>query len=451
MQKEVIDLRDYLDAVKKNLRFILLGTFLITMFSAFVTYLVMEPVYDAKTKLMVHEIPKKDEQLQVADIDSLLKLIPTYSEIIESPAVVDKAASKLEMKSDEISSQIQVTTDPVTQLITIKAEHKDPRIAVLLANTMAEMSIEEINSVMKLDNVFVLNRASMNKEPVRPNPFLNIGIALIFSLFAGVLIVCLSRFFFAKFRSYNEIQSALGVPILGTTTKVRPGNYNESKFASDYLFEQTAPELFRRLVVRSTQQSEQKEGYRKLKTNLSFMNQTKDLRSIAVTGSRRKEGTTLTSGNLALLLAHSGKKTVFVDGNIHNPASHEMFATKNITGLTAFMTGKKNLSQVIQSTFHPNLDLITAGRDLPHTADHFTLNQVSSFMNDLKRNYDYVIVDCPPIEDSADTILFANQTDGCVFVVNYKNGKMSQIISSFNQLKECGANIAGVFVNRYRH
>ncbi|TGB02738.1 polysaccharide biosynthesis tyrosine autokinase [Halobacillus salinus] len=450
LNKDQIDLRDFLEAIKKNILYIFLGTLIATFLSAFITYSYMKPVYEAEALLIVHEIPKKDQKLETSDIDAQLKLIPTYKEMMESPMVMDAAGSEAGMTGGELKKHIYISADPSNQILSIRAESNDPRNAAFLANLVAYTAKEEIQSFLTISNISTLSRAEASEEPIRPKPFLNIGIAFILSLFSGCLVVCMSRFFFAKFRSSNEIQSALKVPILGRGLKVntKPYTLYRSKHDLDESWD-THP-LYRKLVARWANTSKPKEGYRKLKTNLVLLNKTKEARAIVITGSTRKDGSTLTSGNLAVSLAQSGKRTVYVDANLYTPAGHLMFNSSNRVGLSSYLAGDSNLDRITQSTFHSNLDILTIGRDIAERADYFTLSQVTALIQDLKRKYEYVIIDCAPTEISADTNLFANQADGCVYVVNYKEGKLSQTLSSFNQLKESGATILGTFVNWYK-
>jgi polysaccharide biosynthesis transport protein len=448
--KEVIDLKDYLNTVKNKFWLIMLGVVIFTSASTFITYFILEPVYESEAKLIVHDAGDSESGVKVADIDTQLKMIPTYTDIMQSPAVLQQAAKKLNMKSNELKKQIKVQNKLDSQIISIIAESEHSAKSAEMANVVADISIQEIQKTMSMNNLLVLDYAKASSAPIRPIPIVNIGISFVFSLFAGIFLVCFYQFLVRPFTSYSEIQKTLKLPILGIIRKFGSEEYDYYTMQNGLPTKRRKHSLYRGLITRWGNNSIEKEAYRSFMATLLFSIKNKNIRSIALTSPEIKAGTSLTCGNLAVALAQSGNKTVYVDMNLSRPAGHEMFSTANTMGLFSYTKGKKKIEEIIQTTFHSKLDIITTGRVQETSVNIFTAEGFSTMITELKKKYDYVIIDSPAVMESADALMISNCTDGVVFVIDYKHGDMKNSLYSLDQLNKCEANVLGLFINRYR-
>jgi polysaccharide biosynthesis transport protein len=451
LKKETIDLTEYYYEIKKNFRWIMLWVITFTLLSAIFTFYIQDPVYESKAQLLVHEIHKEKKVTRIADIDSQIKLIPTYSEIIVSPAVLKKAESHLNIDRGKLENQITIYTNQESQIITIKVENENPKRAANIANSVAHFSIEEIKSTLSMNNLNIITKATVNDHPIRPVPILNIGIAFLFSLFIGIVWVCVARLFSSRFHHYLEIKHALNLPLMGVVGEVKPIDSHqwEKKESRAYIYDKHP--LYQRLITRWPHSSADIEAYRKLMTSLLLMQKEKNLSSIALTAPTHQSGTTLTAGNLAVLLAQSGKKTVYMETNYLYPSAHKMFSISSDKGSSSLIKSEKTfIPYTIHPTFHSRLDFVTLNKELENNSHMLNSEHLSLLMEEFKKKYEYIILDCPAIDDSANSLLWSHHADGVILVVDYRQEDMNHLSSCHTQLEEFGTDVFGVFVNRYR-
>ena len=123
-------------------------------------------------------------------VQTNLQLINTYNVIIKSPAILDKVADQLgnNLTASQLNEKITVASEQDSQVVNVTVQDPDPQMAANIANTTAEVFQKEIVNLMNIDNVNILAKANIgeNPSPVKPQPLLNIAIALVVGLMAGV-------------------------------------------------------------------------------------------------------------------------------------------------------------------------------------------------------------------------------------------------------------------------
>ena len=123
-------------------------------------------------------------------VQTNLQLINTYNVIIKSPAILDKVADQLgnDLTAAQLNEKITVASEQDSQVVNVTVQDPDPQMAANIANTTAEVFQKEIVNLMNIDNVNILAKANIgeNPSPVKPQPLLNIAIALVVGLMAGV-------------------------------------------------------------------------------------------------------------------------------------------------------------------------------------------------------------------------------------------------------------------------
>jgi capsular exopolysaccharide synthesis family protein len=159
------------------------------------------------------------------------------------------------------------------------------------------------------------------------------------------------------------------------------------------------------LVVTGNLKSQMAEAYRSIRTNLNFMTEGKEKVKILVTSSMSGEGKTFTSINLAAIYAASGKKTVILGADLRKPKIYQDFGLTNAVGLSTYLINKGNLTEVVQQTKVPHLDLISSGPVPPNPAELIESNRMEELMQKLEKVYDVIIIDSPPLGVNAENSL----------------------------------------------
>lgn len=230
--EETISLRELFDTLKKRLWLIVSITLLATIISGVVSYFFLTPIYQSSTQILVNQSKSEQPIYNVNDIRTNLELINTYNVIIKSPAILDKVVAEmgLDRSSGALNEQITVSSENNSQVIAIAVQDPDPVMAVNIANTVATVFKREIVNIMNVDNVNILAKAEIkdNPAPVKPRPLLNIVIALVVGLMAGVGLAFLLEYLDNTIKTEQDIEKILELPVLGAVTSIDQQVYKRS-------------------------------------------------------------------------------------------------------------------------------------------------------------------------------------------------------------------------------
>ncbi|WP_421381835.1 YveK family protein [Bacillus salacetis] len=220
--EETISLREILDTLKKRLSLIVLITALAVITSGIVSYFVLTPIYQSSTQLLVNQAKSEQATFDSNDIRTNLELINTYNVIMKSPAILDKVTENLDMESGSLSDKISVGSENNSQVVNVSVTDPDPQKAALIANEVATVFKDEIPKIMNVDNVSILSSAEVGDKvsPIKPKPMLNIAIALVVGLMAGVGLAFLLEYFDNTLKSEQDIERMLELPVLGAVTTI---------------------------------------------------------------------------------------------------------------------------------------------------------------------------------------------------------------------------------------
>ncbi len=189
------------------------------------------------------------------------------------------------------------------------------------------------------------------------------------------------------------------------------------------------------------------EQYRKLRTNIDYSTFGKNMKVLNLTSSNKGEGKTVTVLNLAAVYAQSGKRTLVLDMDLRRPKLHRAFKMVNENGLTDLVSENKDVHEGIRNASE-NLDILPAGKKIPFSAEFLMSDQVKKTIESLKKVYDKIIIDCPPITAVTDAHIISNFSDGTMVVVASRKTKDDVAKSTVRILKENGANIIGGILTR---
>ncbi len=231
--KETITLQEVMKIVRKQVLFIMSFTLFVALVTAFISYFILQPIYEAETQLLVNQKNIDQPYIGVQQVETDLRLINTYNIIIKSPAILSKVINQLDLNvSPEIlMEQITVTSANNSQVVNINVEDKQADLAVDIANTVAEVFQEEIQVLMTVDNVNILSVAKLDEEPepVAPNKTLYIVAASLigFILSAGFAIVVASLD--TTIKTEQDIEEIIGLPIIGLISHISDGNNRRTR------------------------------------------------------------------------------------------------------------------------------------------------------------------------------------------------------------------------------
>ena len=199
-------------------------------------------------------------------------------------------------------------------------------------------------------------------------------------------------------------------------------------------------------VTKKIPRSLSAEAYRSLRTSIKFSSIDKPIKTIVVTSSLVGEGKSTVVVNLAYSLSQDGARVLVIDCDLRKPSIHENFLLANEKGLTDVLFGKSDLKGVTKK-IEDSLFLITAGTILPNPAEILGSKEMENLIKELKINFDYIIIDTPPILPVSDTLLLASKADATLIVVKARKTKEKMVKESYERLIEAKANVIGTVLN----
>ena len=188
------------------------------------------------------------------------------------------------------------------------------------------------------------------------------------------------------------------------------------------------------------------ESYRSLRTNIQYSSIDKQVKTLVVTSSNAGEGKSTVAGNLAYTFFQSGKRVVIIDCELRKPSLHRKFNVSNEVGLTDVLVGTSELNKVMKK-IDDSLYLLTTGTLPPNPAEIIGSNTMENFLDECKINFDYIILDTPPILPVTDSKLLAIKADATVLVVRSEISKLKHVSQAFKELGKVNANVIGTILN----
>ena len=217
--------------------------------------------------------------------------------------------------------------------------------------------------------------------------------------FIALIIGFVRAIFFERIENTRELKAYTRMPLLGGVP-----NYQDIDLDP--------------IVISSNPRSNVSEAFRSVRTNLQYILQDEGPKLILVTSLHPGEGKSFVSVNLASVLAKASKRVLVLDFDMHKPKVHKLIRSENVSGISSYLIGKTDYRQSIVSTSIENLDAITAG-PVPPNASELVLNaRVDQLFNEIKDQYDFIIIDTPPLLLISDSLVLLSKVDLGIFVLN---------------------------------
>ena len=189
------------------------------------------------------------------------------------------------------------------------------------------------------------------------------------------------------------------------------------------------------------------EAFRTLRTNLAFLREKQEGKTLLFTSSIPAEGKSFVASNYAASLAIAHKKVLLVDCDIRRPRAHESFGIKIERGLESLLTHDVPVDSLIMRDIIPNLDLLPTKNMKHNVTELFLRDKIKNMLRELRDRYDTIILDTPPLAVASDAAILSKAVDGVVVVVGYDQVAKRELEFTKEMLDNAGANIYGFIVN----
>ncbi len=364
----------------------------------------------------------------------------SYTTIVSSPPVLQQviADQHLNLTLPALQSEITATVPQGTVLLDVSVKDRSPQRALDIARSVGVQFPRFVNTLEDSApsasrgpsnssvRISVVSPPRLPTSPVSPRKPVLIGLGLFLGLILGLGGVVVREYWDRRIRDPEDVAAVVAAPLIG--------NIPEDSRAGK-----------RPLVVQADPQSVVAEGYRQLRTNLQFREETHDLRSFVVCSAVPSEGKTVVAANLSLALAQAGLNVILVDADLRLPRLASLFGLENEHGLADALTGQLPIDECLQSHDELPLQIMTSGWQPSNPSE--LLEQFPAVLADLLSRSDIVIVDSPALLPVTDGSIVAQSVSGAILVARVASTRANQIEAAARSLRLVGAEIAGVVAN----
>ncbi len=190
------------------------------------------------------------------------------------------------------------------------------------------------------------------------------------------------------------------------------------------------------------------EAYRSLRAALLLSRAGAPPKSIVITSADAGEGKTVSALNIAVVLAHTSSRVLLIDADLRRPSCHKLLSIKNHRGLTEVLAGTRQLEGTIHATPTPGMFLLSSGRIPPNPAELLASERMRQLLAELAEQYDFLVIDSPPLLPVADAMILGSMADGVVMIVDSQRTPKGHVKEAISRLEQARAKIFGTVLNK---
>jgi polysaccharide biosynthesis transport protein len=431
-----VELSDYVRTLRRRWRLIVVVTLCAYLIAILVTVLT-PPTYRSGTQLFI-STSGTDSVTELAQGGTFAqRQVTTYALLVTEPVVLAPVIEQLALEENlgELAQQVSARVVPDSVLVEISVVDRDPARARDIADAVGLHLTEAVQDLERVDTgsespvkATVVRPAALPTTQDSPDPFLNLALATLLGPLLGFGLALLRDMLDTRVRTETDVRRVTDQPTVGAVP-----------------FDKDAPS--NPLLPEASAFSPRAESFRALRTNLLYVNPDNQPRSLLVTSTVPGEGKTTTTANLALTLAASGSTVCLIEGDLRRPRLLDYLGLENAAGLTDVLVKRADLEDVLQP-FVPGLSVLGCGPIPPNPAEMLGSEAMRTLLAQLEADFDYVIIDTPPLLPVTDAALLSTICDGVLVVVGAGIVRRDQLDTALQSLTRIGATVLGIVLNR---
>ncbi len=390
------------------------------------------------------------------NLNTARSLVSTYIAVLKSDAMLEKTGEELLKKlgNDRVSQVFSVNDSKVspssirncltmtavdgTEVMRITAVTKDAEISAVLCRTIADIAPEFLTRVVSSGTVETIDTAQINSSPVAPNVPKTTMIGAMAGMVLAVLIIFLIDFFDNTIKDSETISKKHQLAVLGEIQE-KGTKKSRKKDREHYLITD------KNVPFNIT------ESYKVMRTNLMFSLSTTDKKIVAVSSALPGEGKSTIAANLAITFSQLNEnKVLLIDADMRKPVQHKLFNVKNNAGIAEFLGKMKQRSECIQKSGVPNLDIITSGLLPPNPSELLASEQMEKLLTEMSAEYDYVMIDMPPVNIVSDPLTIGRSISGMIAVTHYGKTTHDDFADMMRKVQTSDTKILGFVLNEIK-
>ena len=316
--------------------------------------------------------------------------------------------------------------------------------------TLSEGLLERLKEAgvtagLRSNNFRIVDAARVPTAPSGPNILRNLAFALALGLSTGIGLAFLLDSMDNTVRTPEQAQVISALPSLGM---IPLGSRSSREVGSRQKLAIASSKEAVELVTQSRPRSQMAESYRALRTSLLLTLAGGPPKIILITSALPEEGKTTTSVNSAIVLAQKGTRVLLIDADLRRPSIHKTLGMGPKIGLSNVLTGSATLQQaIIPSTILPDLFILPAGTPPPNPAELLASNKMKNVLEELRKQYDHIVIDTPPTLSVTDAVVMSTSADAVVLVIRSGHTTKPALRRARDILLQVNARVCGVLVN----
>jgi len=362
---------------------------------------------------------------------------------------------ELQKTVENYNSQMSILPDTEIQLARfIRNTKMSEKIYSMLVEKYENAKIVEKSKVGKIR---IVEEAMLPTKPIKPNKKMNLMVALILGVGAGITTALMLHSFDSKIRTFDDMKRSVALPILGTIPQFAVSDDDldqienlilKSKDSKKDGLKAVKQQMISRLISSYAPKSASSEAFRILRTNILSQRKNDNSVSILMSSSGPREGKSTIISNLAVTLAQMDAKVILLDLDLRRPVIHTILGIKKEHGMSDYMlSGTAKIEDFVKESGIKNLSVITCGVIPPNPAELLASKKMLKTIQLLKEKYDYVIIDSPPVIAVTDSTILSNKVDMFVLAVRVGLSDKKVLKRTKELIDNVGSNITGVIAN----
>ena len=424
------------------------------------TILFITPEYESAAMFYVNNnaLSLGDTSLSISsgDLTTSRNLVDSYLVILDSreslTAVIDYAGVNRSVK--EVRKMISAAAVNETEIFEVVVTSTDPQEAEKIASAIAYILPKRISSIIEGTSAKVVDSAVVPVKPSSPSYTRNTFIGALLGVVLVVMVIAIKNIFGTLIRTEEDISQCCKYPVLASV----PDMVMQDKGGYNYSYDRKKPDAkssgtrTKAALMGRGMSFSASESYKLLRTKLQFSFADEATgRVIGVSSAMSGEGKSLTSVNLAYSLAELDQKVLLIDCDMRRPTLAEKLKIQKKPGLSSLLTGQSSLEELIQycgiQDDENAFQVIAAGQNPPNPIELLSSEKMKKTLEELRRRYDYIILDLPPVGEVSDAMSVAKQMDGVLLVVRQNYGDRIALMDTVRQFEFVDARILGVVYN----
>ncbi|MGB5217446.1 MAG: polysaccharide biosynthesis tyrosine autokinase [Smithella sp.] len=438
---------------------------------------------DEQIKALRGDLENSETKLQ--DYKSgrgILQLDNEVSALVSKISAMETKIAELKLKENELLSQF-TGTHPAVKSVRMQiraaqgqlgaAEQQIKKLPVVEQDLTKLTRVSKVNSDIftfllqkreeariavgsAISNLEIIDRGILPKWPISPNVPKNLLLGVLAGLGLGIALAFLLEYLDDTIKDADQAKRAIGLPLLGTIPQIEGRGARRKELTHQKtVSEITAGELSGKEIVNSTNaliaknepKSLASEAFRALRTGLHFSAISKDKKIMIFTSTFPKEGKSVISANTAVVIAQTGARVLLIDCDLRRSSQHEKFGVRKTPGLSEVLARDVTFQEAVNTTAMPGLDLLCAGTNPPNPSELLGSEAMRDLLVTQRENYDYIIVDAPPVLAVTDAPVLTTVCDLVVLVMEAGRVPIKAAQQMREILDRLHAPIAGFVMN----